>query len=148
MPIERLRLVETMMSACCSRRDVVLKVVEKYGVTEKTAYTYYDKVEKEWQDEAKPRRSHRRGIAIKRLEAIYKLAITRNLASAAVRAVEAIAKLDNLYEPDEIIIHTDMHPTEAMTSAQRRAYIASKREEREKLLGTLVREPPKPSALN
>jgi hypothetical protein len=142
IPTDRLQLVESMMSACCSRRDIVLAVVKKFGVTEKTAYGYYDKVEREWQDEAKPRRRYRRAIAIKRLENAYKLAMKTKKASAAVRAVEAIAKVDNLYEPDEVIITDITHPTEAMTSAQRRAYINEKRLARARLLKLIVKDEP------
>ena len=62
--------------------------------------------------------------------------------SAAVRAVDSIAKIDNLYEPDEIVLTDLRHPTETMTSAQRRAYIDEKRKARERLLELIVKDEP------
>lgn len=142
IPPERLHLVEKGMAACKLKRDIVIEVMETYKVTEKTAYNYYDKVEREWQDEAKPKRRHRRAVAIKRLENAYRLAMEVKAPSAAVRAVDSIAKIDNLYEPDEIILTDIRHPTEHMTSAQRRAYIDEKRKARDKLLALIVKEEP------
>jgi len=149
IPAERLHLVEKGMAECKLKRDIVIEVMEAFGVTEKTAYNYYEKVEREWQDEAKPKRRYRRAVAIKRLENAYRLAMEVKAPSAAVRAVDSIAKIDNLYEPDEVIIHTDVvHPTENMTSAQRRAYIAEAREKRERLLAKVVRSEPTPKHIN
>ncbi len=127
--IERLQLVEQMMGAACTRREVVKAVMKKFGVTENTAYRYYDTIEREWQSEEKPRRAYQKTLAIKRLESAYKLAMATKKPSAAVRAVEAMARLMGLNEAEVVeVITPDTHPTELMTSAQLRSYLQDEME--------------------
>lgn len=119
------------MAACCTRRDIVRKVMEKFGACEKTAYSYYERVEREWHEEELPYRSYQKTMAVKQLEQILKGATADRKWGAAVRAIEARARILGLNEPDKIVVNTpEAHPTDSMTSAQLRAYM---REEQEKV---------------
>lgn len=140
---ERLQFVERMMAAGCTRRDIVLEVVKQFKCAEKTAYGYIIVIEKEWAEESKHRKSFYRREALKELKQLLKMAFAEKKVSAGVRAVMAAAQVRGLLEPDEIVIAPDpeAHPTESMTSAQLRAFIAEKQVAREKLLAQVVAEP-------
>lgn len=138
----RLQLVEQMLSACCTQRDIVHKVMDKFKVCKVTANSYYHRVVREWAAEEKPKRAYHRFKAIKTLDQAITGAVVDHKWSAIARLVEVKAKLLGLNEPDEVIVHApDSHPTEGMTTAQIRAYITEKRETREKLLVEVLAEP-------
>jgi len=137
------------MAAGCTRREIVLEVIKAYHVTEKTAYSYYLIVEAEWQDEVKHKRSFYRKKALKKLEQFQKAALSSGKLGAGVQAVREECRLLGLYEPDEVIVHhTDVHPTESMTTAQLRSYITEKREKREALLSQVLNPSPPSTSVN
>jgi len=146
---ERLQMVEKMMVSRYSQRDIVRNVMEQFGVTRPTANNYYQIVEREWRDTHKEKRAYIRFKAIKTLERAITGAVADRKWSAVARLIEVEAKLCGLNEPDEVVVHTEkVHPTEAMTSAQRRAYINDARRKREELLSQVVAEAPKPSSVH
>lgn len=139
---KRLQKVEQMMAAGCTRRDIVIQIVKDFGVTDKTAYSYYLKVEAEWMSEGSQRKSYYRKKLLKELAQFKKAALATGKLSAGIQAIALECKIRDMFAPEEIIIHSpDAHPTESMTSGQIRSYIAEKRKERELLLAQVVAEP-------
>lgn len=137
--VERFQLVEKMLISRYNRRDIVRACMEKFSVSKQTAYSYYDTVVKEWQDTTKESRNLSRFKACQTLDRSITGAIADRKWSAVARLVEVQAKLLGLNEPDEVLVHApDSHPTETMTTAELRAYIAEKREKRESLLEQVV----------
>lgn len=140
IPIERLQLVENLMESCCSRRDIAKQVSELYGITAKTALSYYDRVEREWKAEDKEKKSYTRHKMLKKFENIAKKASAKGKFHAAVAALDKICKIVGLYEPEVIeVITLDTHPVEGMTSAQLRSYVQDEMEKAEALSAEAAR---------
>lgn len=138
----RLQLVERMMAACENKRSIVAAVVQEFGVSRQTAYSYCRKVEREWQAETKPTRNYQRYAAARTIDRAIAGAMEDRRWAAVGSLVMVKGKLLGLLEPEEAAIQMpDAHPTESMTSAQRRAYIAEASAKRAKLLAAIQSTP-------
>lgn len=132
VPMERLQMVEQMMSACCTRRDIARAVSKKFDITERTVINYYERIELEWQEEGKPKKSFLRHRMVRQLEQVVKGAEADRKWGPAVAALDKLCKIYGLYEPEVIEVHTpDMHPVEGMTSAQMRSYLLDEQDKAE-----------------
>ncbi len=133
IPPKRLQLVEQMMSAFCSRREVAVAIAAEFGLTEKTGLNYYDRVEAEWKDTLRPKKAYARTKLIHSLEQIVKGASSAGKWHAAVAAVDKLCKIHGVYEAEVIEVNIpDLHPVETMTSAEMRAYVADEMDRADK----------------
>ncbi len=142
----RLQLVECMMAACENKRNIVATVVQEFGVSRQTAYSYCRKVEREWQADTKPTRNYQRYAGVRTIDRAIAGAMEDRKWAAVGNLVMVKSRILGLLEPAETVVQLpDAHPTQSMTSAQIRAYIVEASEKRNRLLAlmhaTPVRKP-------
>jgi hypothetical protein len=113
--------------------------METYGVTRQTAYSYCRKVEKEWQENAKPTRNYQRHVAVRTLDRAIEGCMEDRRWSAVGPLVGLKAKLLGLFEPEVLEVSAPgEHPTATMTSPQLRAFIKEAHAKREALLAQVL----------
>ena len=99
---ERRRKIAEMITLMFRHSEIVAKVSEEFGVSERQAYRDLDIVYADLEadhERAKPKRAQHVRQA---LEALLKRCVANNQLSAAVQVIDRLCRIDGLYAPEEV----------------------------------------------
>ena len=123
---KRLGQVADLMASNTDSREIVRKLAEKHGVSERTIYKDIERVNIEAVKFDVQDRPYRKSKMRRTLNQFYTRAMARRAFGPALQALDRLCKLDGLYEPEKVELEGKIavHVSVAkMTTAQRRARI-------------------------
>lgn len=116
LPLERLVTVEKMLFAPDNmpHRKVELTLAKRWKVTRRTVREYIRRVYEDLKEASEENRETRRACYESRFEDVYRAAMKAGEQSAAVQALDRLAKLGGLYPSEQLTVSAHVTATAAV----------------------------------